>query len=211
MIKAHYIYLHGFASSPLSTKAQYLLNCFAKSNLNLSVLDLNDNDFSNLSLTRQLTQVAKAFPSADIPVTIIGSSFGGLTAAWLGEKHPQVTRLILLAPAFNFLNHLPSILGKGQLEQWEEEGRLSVYHYGEKQNLFLNYQFVTDLRQYQEAKIQRPVPTVIFHGKNDAVIPIESSRDYVKQRPWTKLIEIDSDHSLTDTMAQLWQLIEEFL
>ncbi|MEM8779437.1 MAG: YqiA/YcfP family alpha/beta fold hydrolase, partial [Cyanobacteria bacterium P01_G01_bin.49] len=29
MTNSHYIYLHGFASSPLSIKAQYLYQCFS--------------------------------------------------------------------------------------------------------------------------------------------------------------------------------------
>jgi uncharacterized protein len=36
-----YIYLHGFASSPRSSKARYLRDRFKAINLNLAVLDLN--------------------------------------------------------------------------------------------------------------------------------------------------------------------------
>ncbi len=211
MTETHYIYLHGFASSPLSTKAQYLYRCFAELDINLNLIDLNDNDFSHLTLTRQLTQVEKALPSSDIPVTIIGSSFGGLTAAWLAEKHLRVNRLVLLAPAFNFLTHFSSILGKDQLEKWKSEGYLSIYHHAEKQHLPLHYQFVNDLKQYQESKLKRPLPTLILHGKDDDTIPIASSRNYQQRREWVKLFELESDHSLTDTMPQIWQIIENFL
>jgi hypothetical protein len=102
---AEYIYLHGFASSPQSSKAQYLRDRFSQWGLNLNILDLNGGDFSRLTLTRQIQQTQAIFPPAHIPVTVIGSSFGGLTAAWLAEKCPQIQRLILLAPAFGFLEH----------------------------------------------------------------------------------------------------------
>ena len=49
-----YIYLHGFASSPQSSKAIYLRDRFAEINLNLEVLDLNQGDFTHLTLTRQI-------------------------------------------------------------------------------------------------------------------------------------------------------------
>ena len=207
----HYIYLHGFASSPLSKKAQYFHKYFIEANLQLNILDLNENDFSHLTLSRQLKQVKNSFPYKDIPVTIIGSSFGGLTAAWLGEKYPQVTRLILLAPAFDFLKHLLFSLGNIQVKQWQKEGYLSIYHYGEKQNIPLNYQFITDLMNYKESQLKRSIPTLIIHGKNDETIPIKSSRDYVQTRDYVKLIEFDSDHSLIDKIPQIWKLIQEFI
>ncbi|MCS6812403.1 MAG: esterase, partial [Cyanobacteria bacterium] len=53
----HTIYLHGFASSPNSTKARYLADCFAQAGLPLTVPDLNQGDFSHLTLTRQIQQV----------------------------------------------------------------------------------------------------------------------------------------------------------
>ena len=99
-----YIYLHGFASSPQSGKAQYLRDRFdIKAKIKLNILDLNQGDFTNLSLTRQIRQTVAAFPSQELPIILIGSSFGGLTATWVANKCPQVTSLILLAPAFGFL------------------------------------------------------------------------------------------------------------
>ena len=210
MNNPEYIYLHGFASSPQSAKAQYLCDRFLAAQIQLKILDLNQGDFSHLTLTRQLQQTVAAFPSPPIPVTIIGSSFGGLTAAWLGEKHDRVEHLILLAPAFGFLAHWLPKLGKAQLKQWQETGYLSVEHYGEGRSLPLHYQFVVDATKYQEQQLQRPLPTLILHGRYDDVIPIQSSRDYASQRPWVELIELESDHSLTNVMPDIWQAIQQF-
>ena len=202
-----YIYLHGFASSPQSNKAQYLSDRFTEIGIKLNIIDLNAGDFSHLTLTRQIEQTKSAFPEDDSPVTIIGSSFGGLTAAWLGEKYTQVQRLILLAPAFGFLNHWLPKLGEEQLKQWQESGYLSVYHYGEKRELPLHYQFITDFKQYDESQLKRVLPTLILHGKNDDVIPIEASRNYIRQHSWAKLIELESDHTLANVMSEIWQAI----
>ncbi len=211
MNQSCYIYLHGFASSPLSGKAQYLKDRFAQYNLDLIIPDLNDDDFTNLTLSRQIQQVEKLLPPSDTPVTIIGSSFGGLTAVWLGEKHLQINRLILLAPAFNFRTYLRSSLEDNQLEQWKKEGYLPVYHYGEKRNLPLNYQFFLDLQQYDESRVKLAIPTLIIHGINDEVIPIESSQNYAQDKAWVELIELNSDHSLIDVLPQIWELIVKFL
>ncbi len=112
MIRYKYLYLHGFASSPLSKKAQYFQQSLAKQNINLNIIDLNDNNFSHLTLTRQINQVSGYFPKDNqTKIRIIGSSFGGLTAAWLAEKYPQqIDSIIILAPAFNFQNEwLPKL------------------------------------------------------------------------------------------------------
>lgn len=204
-----FVYLHGFASSPRSTKAQDLLDRFTALGLRVEIPDLNQGDFSHLTLSRQLHQV-KALLSTNKPVTVIGSSFGGLTAAWLGEHCPQIERLVLLAPAFGFLNHWLPQIDPVQLTRWQSGEPFLVYHYSENQHLPLRYDFVTDLEKYPESQLKRAIPTLILHGTKDDVIPIQASRSYAKDRPWVKLIELESDHSLTDQMTPIWQSICQF-
>lgn len=206
--KLQFIYLHGFASSPDSAKAKYLDDRFATLQINLTTLDLNQGDFSHLTITRQINQVKAEFPPNPTPVTLIGSSLGGLTAAWLGEQQLQVQRLILLAPAFQFLSHWLPQLGE-KLQQWQKEQYLMVYHYGEKYSLPLSYEFVLDAAQYKDEQLLRPVPTLILHGCQDEVIPIQASRDF-GQRYWVQLIELNSDHSLSNVMAEIWQAMQIF-
>ena len=205
-----YIYLHGFASSPQSYKAQYLKRCFATVGIDLEILDLNQGDFSNLTLTRQIQQTVVAFKTNDTPITLIGSSFGGLTATWVGEKYPQVKRLILLAPAFNFLSHWLPQLGKAQVKQWQDSGYMSVYHYGEDKLLPLSYQFVVDGEKYDEALLQRSIPTLIIHGKQDETIAVEASIQYARNHEQVKLLTPDSDHSLHEEMVDICQEIQLF-
>lgn len=204
----HYLYLHGFASSPRSAKALYLRDRFKEFGIDLQILDLNGGDFSHLTLTRQLRQAARQIDST--PTTIVGSSFGGLTAAWLGQQYPSVTRLILLAPAFQFLSHWLPKLGETQLRQWQESGSLPVYHFGERKMFPLHYSFVTDCQEYDEAQLQRSVETLILHGIHDEVIPIQSSRDYAQSRPWVQLIELESDHALGNVLEQIWAIAGQF-
>ena len=205
-----YIYLHGFASSPRSYKAQDLARRFAQLNLPLIIPDLNQGDFAHLTLTRQLRQVEALLNVDAEPVTIIGSSFGGLTAAWLAETHRQIDRLVLLAPAFGFLNHWSQRLGAAQMQQWQSTGSLPVFHYTEQRQLPLDYGFITDAAQYNLAKIQRPVPTLILHGLHDEVIPIASSQEFAQTRPWVSLVELNSDHALANASDPIWQAIQSF-
>lgn len=204
-----FIYLHGFASSPKSTKAQDISDRFTQIHIKLKIPDLNAGDFSHLTITRQLNQVAAEF-SNSAPVTLIGSSLGGLTSAHLGEKYPQVQRLVLLAPAFGFLSHWLPKLGEEALKRWQQEQYLLVHHYGEGLELPLSYNFVTDAAQYLEKNLHRPIPTLILHGKQDEVIPITASREFASSRPWVKLVELDSDHALGNVTTEIWQAISSF-
>jgi predicted esterase YcpF (UPF0227 family) len=204
-----FIYLHGFASSPNSAKARDISDRFSQIQTKLNIPNLNADDFSHLTITRQITQVVAEFPHDSAPVTLIGSSLGGLTAAHVGQKYPQVQRLVLLAPAFGFLSHWLPKLGDEQIQRWQQEKYLQVYHYGEGREIPLSYDFVTDATQYQEDILQRPISTLILHGTKDEVIPITASREFAS-RPWVNLVELDSDHSLGNVMEEIWQAIHLF-
>ena len=216
-----YIYLHGFASSPDSIKAKYFCDRFSSLGIDLKTPDLNYNDFSRLTLTRQLNQIETEFLQTQSSesvenikklgeVTIIGSSFGGLTAAWLAQRQLSVKQIVLLAPAFQFLSHWLPQLGQQQLEKWQSEKYLPVYHYAEERYLPLNYEFVTDMAQYPEEKLMRSIPTLILHGKHDTIIPIQASRSFSEHRPWVKLIELEDDHSLGNVLAEIWEAMQKF-
>ena len=206
-----YIYLHGFASSPRSNKARYLRDRFIEINLDLKVLNLNQEDFSSLTLTRQIEQTVAAIRDRQTPITLIGSSFGGLTSAWVAQTNIQVQNLVLLAPAFGFPQSWYSRLQPEQIEQWRKSGYLSVYHCGENKQLPLHYEFLQDAENYPVAGLTRSLPTLIIHGIHDEVVPIQVSRDYAKQHSQVKLVELDSDHGLNDVKARIWQEIEQFL
>jgi uncharacterized protein len=206
----NYLYLHGFASGPRSTKADYLCDRFAQQGIVLKVPDLNQSDFFNLTLTRQINQCEEILTTSTQPWTIVGSSLGGLTAAWLGQRNRNVERLVLLAPAFEFLPHWQQQLGAAQLEQWQQSGSIDVYHYVEERAIPLGYGFWTDASQYDETELDRPIPTLILHGVADEIVPVEASQLYVAQRSWCQLVEMQSDHSLTDMLPEIWAAIETF-
>ncbi|RKZ81683.1 MAG: esterase [Candidatus Parabeggiatoa sp. nov. 1] len=203
-----FCYLHGWASSPQSRKAQFFKQCFEQRGLNLLTPDLNQNDFFHLTLTRQIQQVQACLPAT--PVTLLGSSFGGLTALWLAERQPQVQRLVLLAPALGMLTHFIAAMGETKYAQWRNQGEFAFYHHRDQCEQLVSYAFIQDLQQYVDAHLQRRVPTLILHGCNDEVVPVQNSRDFVATQPWIQFMELDSDHGLNDVQAQLWQATAAF-
>jgi len=209
----HYLYLHGFASSPQSAKAQCLKQQFKTVGETLHILDLNQDNFAQLTLTRQIEQ-ARAWMEGRDRVTLIGSSFGGLTATWIAQQpavQPKIDRLVLLAPAFQFLQQWLPRLGPETVAAWNKTGWLSVYHYGMAKQVPLAYGFVTDAERYDENQLSAQIPTLILHGRYDEVIDIQASRNYASDRPWVQLIELDSDHSLGDAQPAIWEAVRAFL
>jgi uncharacterized protein len=205
-----YIYLHGFSSGPGSTKAQYIQAQFDQIGIELQVPDLNQDDFTHLTVSRQIAQVVDLFPPDRSPVTLIGSSLGGWIAAIIAQNHPQVERLVLLAPAFDFLAHWLPKIGEQQLNSWQKTGYLSIYHHATKNLVPLHYDFLNDARRYPLAEINRVLPTLIIHGIHDDVIPVGASLSFGADRPWVELLEWDSDHQLTDASDLIWQEIRRF-
>ena len=202
-----YIYLHGFASGPQSFKGTWLRSQFATHGINLQLMDLNQGDFSHLTLTRQINQVLQQLSG---PTTLIGSSLGGLVAAWVTQQSDHIERLILLAPAFQFLNQWLPRLGAEQLTQWESTGWLSLYHYGFQSQQQLHYEFLTDAQRYPDSQLKKSIPTLILHGDRDEVIAENTSRVYAQHRPWVTLHILDTDHGMTDAVAVLWPIIKDF-
>ncbi|MGF1514982.1 MAG: YqiA/YcfP family alpha/beta fold hydrolase [Elainellaceae cyanobacterium] len=203
-------YLHGFASGPQSYKAQYLRARLAEVGQTLLVPDFNTGGFLGLSLTRQIEQVSQLISRFPEPTILIGSSFGGLTAAWVAERCPQVAQIILLAPAFEFSKYLQLHLGE-RYAQWRQDRDILLYHHGYGRESGLSYGFVEDLTRYRDAALKRSLPTLIIHGRQDEIIPASVSQRYQSSRPWVTLDLIADDHSLTESISYIWRCIRPAL
>jgi uncharacterized protein len=201
-----FLYLHGFASGANSRKAQFFQDRFAQQGQELLVPDFNEGGFSNFTITRQLQQAASYFVP-DQPVTLIGSSLGGWAALLLAQQYPQIEQLILLAPALGFPQPWLSSIGDDNLRYWQEEGSWPIYHYIERREVPLAYNFVLDAQQYTAQQFTRKLPTQIFHGIQDEVVPIALSRHYATHRPEVQLHELDSDHGLGNVLPLIWSKI----
>jgi len=205
----NYIYLHGWLSGPYSNKAVFFNKLFSDQGLKLDIPDLNQDDFFYLTLSRQIEQVQSLL--SDEPVTLIGSSFGALTALWVAETQPQIKKLVLMAPAFNFTEKaLLNLLTQSQLDQWREMGQLYLNHYAYSRDVSLSYNFVLDLKKYNDSQLTRQLPTLILHGLHDETIPVQVSRDFISTRPWITFVELDSDHGLASARELLWEEMKKF-
>ncbi len=193
-----YVYLHGFASSPLSRKAQAFAAACSSHGICLEIPALDGGDFEHLTISGQLAILEDTLENQ--PTCLIGSSMGGYLAALYGSRHPETASLVLLAPAFNFL---PRWLARSDPDgNWRTSGWLPVYHYGDKCNRQLHYGLIEDARKYP-AVPDFCQPALLLHGLVDDTVPIAESRSFVASHPNALLLEMDSDHELANVLPEV--------
>lgn len=202
------LYLHGFASSPDSRKARIFEQRFRAAGWDIQVPNLAEGGFRNLTLTGQLGVIERA--AAGRAVSLIGSSMGGYLAALYASRHPEVERLVLLAPAFGFARRWSESLGAERMKAWRRDGSISVMNYAEGAESPLGWQLMEDSSRYEEepAILQ---PCLIYHGVHDVVVPVQASRAFARTRTGVELRELDSDHELADVVDEMWAGAREFL
>ncbi len=206
------LYLHGFASSPDSSKATFLSRKFAERGISTIVPDLNAPDFSTLTVTRMLQQVRDAIATHDEPFVVIGSSLGGFVAVQAALEHPsRIARLVLLAPALDFDGNRLSELGDRGLTAWKSSNRLMVFHYGSGRMMPVHYDLYADALRYNalDAKLSQPIQ--VFQGRFDtAVNPVTVER-WAAARPNVELHMLDDDHQLLKSLEGIWTDMERFV
>ena len=203
-----YVYLHGFASSPQSGKAQFFLRRFAEIGIEMQIPALDGGDFTNLTITSQLKIVDAAV--AGRPAVLIGSSMGGYLAALYAARHENIRGLILMAPALQFPSRWRERHAPEEIERWKREGSVQVFHYGFQKEVPLSYKLLEDSRGYEEEP-EFMQPALILHGTRDPVVPAAISSDFAACHSNVELRLFDSGHELTDVMEDLWDEVSRFL
>jgi uncharacterized protein len=192
-----FIYLHGFASGPGSQKACIFKNNFKKSHLSITIPDLQQGDFENMTLTKQISLVQNIIdrnPGAN--VALIGSSMGAYISTLIAETRKEIKALYLMAPGFNFLNRWMENMGWDKNSLFAIPDFIKVYHYNYNRAVSLNTNLFRDAVKWESLLITRNIPIRIVHGLNDETVSIQESRDFSSSRPWCQIKELNSDHGL---------------
>ena len=207
------VYLHGFASSPQSSKRAFLAAKFSEHGVTLHSPDFNLPDFSTLTITRMIGQVTAAIDEAgEEPFVLIGSSLGGFVAVQTALARPgRVARMVLLAPALDFSGNRLRDLGDRGLEEWETSGQLNVFHYGYGRMIPLHYGLYTDASGYECVNARLEMPILIFQGRRDTAVSPDTVESWARARPNVELHLLDDDHQLTSSLDYIWQETRRFL
>lgn len=200
----NYAYLHGFASSSKSEKGQKLAEILADDGIELMVPDLNSPSFEKLTYTGMLeTLDALDDRSDDEPWRFIGSSVGGYIACRWAELNPgRVDRMLLLSPGFDMVDRWAEILGESGIEDWRDEGNFLFFD-AEDNLAAVHWGLYQDAQDNHPAYPAVDLPIRILHGKDDEIVPVDSSETFVEQTEGAELFVLDDNHKMYDSVEEI--------
>ena len=204
------LYLHGFASSPQSTKAMVLTERLGQFGVRLVAPDFNEPDFSTLTVTRMLEQTDREIAAlSPEPVALVGSSLGGFVAVHAAARQKpdttrRIARLVLLAPALEFGRDQIGGKGPDSLETWKKSGRLEVFHYAYGEVRSVDYALYRDAHRYDAYAVTLSVPTVVVYGTRDESVDPGSIERWAENRSNVTLRPVDDGHQLTNSLDLVW-------
>jgi hypothetical protein len=216
----HVLYLHGFASSPASSKAAHFRRELEVRGVGFSCPDFNQPAFETLTVTRMLEQTAAAIAAAGRgPVALLGSSLGAFVAVHAAAgSHPscvpfadRIARLVLLAPALDFGGNRLRQLGEHGIDEWRQTGKLRVFHYADNLHRDIGFQLYEDAARYDAFTIQLAPPTLVFQGTRDASVDPAMVERWARTQSHVEVHLLDDDHQLAASVGRIWKEVETFL
>jgi hypothetical protein len=200
------IYLHGFASSAQSSKARFFAAKLRERGIDLLTPDFNEPEFSTLTISRMIEQVAALMDRHRGAVTLIGSSLGGFVAVQTALRHPErIARLILLAPALDLRSGPP---GDRSLAEWKRTNRLDVLHYAYGRVVPLEYTLYADAQSYDSLNASLDIPIQVFQGRRDTAVDPSTVERWAAARPNVALHLLDDDHQLGGSLDSIWSRLD---
>ncbi len=189
MKTTHLLYLHGFRSSPRSTKAQITAAAVAERFARVTWL------CPALAASPKTAMECVERAISDWPresMAIIGSSLGGFYATWLAEKYG--CKAVLLNPAVHPARDLSRHLGFN-----------TVWHDPE-QHFVMEASYIQALEVQELARITQPSRYFAVIAKGDEVLDWrEMAAHYAGA--FVKLL-VQGDHALTDYIQHLDEVLE---
>ena len=144
------------------------------------------------------------------PIYLMGSSMGGAVALHFADRYRQtegvrVEKLLLMAPALDFIQNRQRQLGQEGLARWKAMGSIEVYHYGYKEQRRVHYGLYEDMLNYDSFNVALDLPILIYHGTRDESVDYRQSVRFAESRPNVQLHLLDSDHELLDQVEVIWE------
>ncbi len=173
----HFIYIHGFNSSPLSFKAELTKQLFERMGIadKLDVPELPH--WPELAMIK-LRSLVEQYPS----VVLIGSSLGGFYATWFSEHYDQV-RAVLVNPAVAPQRLLKDLLGETE-----------NYHTGEK--YMLTDEHMHQLEHYYLERLNHPERLLLLQQEGDETLDYRDAVSYYVEAQ--QIVQPGGSHAFED-------------
>lgn len=206
-----HLYLHGFGSGPNSYKGVAFTEHYAKKGIALERLNLRVPSFEHLRVSTMIDTAQAALGDPSDTAIVFGSSLGALTASRLAARDARVTKLVLLAPAFDLIARWREMLGPA-LDTWRDTGTREFMDFTTKQMARVDYGFMEDAALVDaDGPPDVRVPTLIIHGTHDETVPVEHARRWAHGRSNVEMIEVDDGHELIHSLPRILAESDRFL
>lgn len=209
-----WLYLHGFASGPESSKGVALSEHYARQGLPLQRLNLRQPSLEHLRLSAMMRTVREAIGGERERAVLFGSSLGGLAACRVAEEDARVCALVLLAPALRGMEQMRRRVGEQGMRHWEKTGWIELQDHAEKRMARVDFGFVQDLEALDARGGGWPdvrVPALIIHGRQDDTCDIATSRQWARGKRHVRLVEVDDGHELVASLGRIAAEADDFL
>ncbi len=188
MPTTHLLYLHGFRSSPGSTKARLVAQRMAAQHPQLTFWCPQLPPSPRLAM-QAVMQGIGGWPRERMAV--IGSSLGGFYATWIAEQ--TGCRAAVLNPAVHPARDLAKYIG--EQAGWHDP----------EETFFFRPEYVEELRELQVPAISRPERYYALIAKGDEVL---DWREMVSHYPGVQLRLLEgSDHAIGDFPSYLDEVL----
>lgn len=188
MHTTHLLYLHGFRSSPLSTKAQIMAQRIQKDYPNVHWW-CPQLPASPLQAIELIQSGCAQWPSQTSAV--VGSSLGGFYATWVAQRLGW--RAVLINPAVHPARDLASYIGEHP--QWHNP----------QETLYFQAHYVQELRALETGPLAQPAHIMAWIAKGDEVLDWREMHQRYSACQM-HLLE-GGDHALSDFEAHLDQIL----
>lgn len=179
------LYLHGFASSSQSLKAQQTRTYFQRHHPEVELL-VPDLPYTPTEAVTELTQLL----AGRVPAAVIGSSLGGFLATWLAEQHG--CRACLINPAVAPYRLLKQHLGR-------------YFHPVRQQHYEVTADAVALLQQLEPARLAKPANYLVLLQRGDEVLDYRHALQFYQQCQLD--VQPGGDHSYQNYQQQLPTLV----
>jgi len=205
-----YLYLHGLGSVRQGEKSNSLLVHARTCGRAFLRVDQRGHGASTgqigeVTIGELITDLQRVLERTG-PRRIVGSSLGGLVAAFAAAARPElVAGLCLMAPALGFLTDLERHLdADGKL--WTSNGigfRVSA-------------RVLADARRLEERHLpeQLSMPVLLVHGTADTVVSQQNSERFFRAIPHAAKelwLVPDGDHRLNTVAAEVWPRLDNLI
>lgn len=178
--------IHGFVGTTKDEESLFFyLNHYKRYDVYNFVLPGHDYTTNNIHYEEWLQSgkdhLEKLISYGYRNIYVVGHSMGGIIATYLAIHYPKyIKKLVLLAPAFDYLSYGDEnflSLIKGSVKLVKDYKFKGVFERAIKATPKMLSEFMKFVAKYQNIPSNVKCPTLIMHGNDDSVVPIESSYD----------------------------------